>query len=65
MESIKEVKEMEIDVRGDIIGNDDKWIYDWLEWDSTCPDDVKSALQTMPADEKLIVNQSTGRFIRK
>ena len=60
MESIKEVKEMEIDVRGDIIENDDKWIYDWLEWDSTCPDDVKSALQTMPAGEKLIVNINSG-----
>ena len=60
MESTKEVKEMEIDVRGDIIGNDDKWIYDWLEWDSTCPDDVKSALQTMPAGEKLIVNINSG-----
>lgn len=60
MESIKEVKEMEIDVRGDIIGNDDKWIYDWLEWDSTCPDDVKSALQTIPAGEKLIVNINSG-----
>lgn len=60
MESIKEVEEMEIDVRGDIIGNDDKWIYDWMEWDSTCPDDVKSALQTMPAGEKLIVNINSG-----
>lgn len=60
MESIKEVKEMEIDVRGDIIGNDDKWIYDWMEWDSTCPDDVKSALQTIPAGEKLIVNINSG-----
>ena len=60
MESIKEVKEMEIDVRGDIVVNDDKWIYDWMEWDSTCPDDVKSALQTMPAGEKLIVNINSG-----
>lgn len=51
---------MEIDVRGDIIGNDDKWIYDWMEWDSTCPDDVKSALQTIPAGEKLIVNINSG-----
>lgn len=60
MELIKEVKEMEIDVRGDIVANDDKWIYDWMEWDSTCPDDVKSALQTMPAGEKLIVNINSG-----
>lgn len=51
---------MEIDVRGDIVVNDDKWIYDWMEWDSTCPDDVKSALQTMPAGEKLIVNINSG-----
>lgn len=60
MESIREVKELEIDVRGDIIGNDDKWIYDWLEWDSTCPNDIKNALLTMPADDKLIVNVNSG-----
>lgn len=60
MESIREVKEVEIDVRGDIIGNDDKWIYDWLEWDSTCPNDIKNALLTMPADDKLIVNVDSG-----
>lgn len=60
MESIREVKEVEIDVRGDIIGNDDKWIYDWLEWDSTCPNDIKNALQTMPAGDKLIVNINSG-----
>ena len=60
MESIKEVNEMEIDVRGDIIGNDDKWIYDWLEWDSTCPNDIKNALQTMPTGDKLIVNVNSG-----
>lgn len=51
---------MEIDVRGDIIENDDKWIYDWLEWDSTCPNDIKNALQTMPAGDKLIVNVNSG-----
>ena len=33
-----------IDVRGDIIPNDTKWIYDWLEWDSTCPNDIRNAL---------------------
>ena len=60
MESIREVKEVEIDVRGDIIGNDDKWIYDWLECDSTCPNDIKNALLTMPADDKLIVNVNSG-----
>ena len=34
-------------IRGDIIGNDDKWIYDWLEWESTCPRDVRGVLDTV------------------
>lgn len=35
---------MKIDVRGTIIPNDDKWIYDWLEMDSTCPNDIQKAI---------------------
>lgn len=35
---------MKIDIRGDIIPNDDKWVYDWLEWDGTCPKDVQSII---------------------
>ena len=61
MESMQvEVKEREIDVRGDIIGNDDKWIYDWLDWESTCPNDIKNAIATLPAGEKLTVNINSG-----
>ena len=60
MELIREVKEVEIDVRGDIIRNDDKWIYDWLEWESTCPNDIKNALLTMPAGDTLVVNINSG-----
>lgn len=51
---------MEIDVRGDIISNDDKWIYDWLEWDATCPSDVKKAIMTKPHGETLTVNINSG-----
>lgn len=51
---------MDIDVRGDIISNDDKWIYDWLEWDSTCPNDIKNALATKPENEKLTVLVNSG-----
>lgn len=50
----------EIDIRGDIISNDDKWIYDWLEWDSTCPKDVKNALDTKPEGEMLTVYINSG-----
>lgn len=51
---------MDIDVRGDIISNDDKWIYDWLKLDSTCPEDVKKALMSKPPDEMLNVNVNSG-----
>lgn len=49
-----------IDVRGDIIPNDTKWIYDWLEWDSTCPNDVKNALESKEAGETLTVLINSG-----
>lgn len=51
---------MQINVSGDIISNDDKWIYDWLEWDSTCPNDIKNALATKPENEKLTVLVNSG-----
>ena len=34
--NIKEVQEMAvIDVNGDIISNEDKWFYDWFDWEGT------------------------------
>lgn len=50
----------EIDVRGDIISNDDKWIYDWLEWDSTAPKDIRNALEAKPDGEELVVRINSG-----
>lgn len=49
-----------VDVRGDIISNDDKWIYDWLEWDGTCPNDVKKALNGLEDGETLTVLINSG-----
>lgn len=54
------MREIQINVNGDIISNDDKWIYDWLEWDSTCPNDVKNALATKSENEKLTVLVNSG-----
>lgn len=50
----------EIDVRGDIISNDDKWIYDWLEWDATAPKDIRNALEAKPDGEELVVRINSG-----
>lgn len=50
----------EIDVRGDIVTNDDKWIYDWLEWDATSPRDIRNALDSKAAGEELTVRINSG-----
>lgn len=51
---------MEIDVRGDIISNDDKWIYNFLDWESTAPADIRWALESKPAEEKLTLLINSG-----
>lgn len=51
---------MQIEVRGDIIPNDDKWIYQWLEWESTCPNDVKSLLAAAGDEEPIEVLINSG-----
>jgi len=30
---------MRIDIKGVIVGNDEKWIYDYFDMESTCPKD--------------------------
>lgn len=35
---------MRIDVKGTIVPNDDKWIYEWFEYDATCPNDVNKVI---------------------
>jgi ATP-dependent Clp protease protease subunit len=35
---------LRIDVKGTIVSNDDKWIYELFEMDATCPKDVNEAI---------------------
>lgn len=46
---------MEINVKGVIVNNDDKWIYDWFGIDAVCPKDITEALKELKDDEKVIV----------
>lgn len=50
----------QIDLKGDIIPNDAKWIYDWLAWDSTCPKDIEDAIFGMQPGEELEVFINSG-----
>lgn len=50
-----------IDIKGPIVTNDDKWIYDWFGVDSCCPADIRSQLDEV-ADEgvQVVINSSGG-----
>ena len=53
-----------IDIRGTIIPNDYKRVYDWYGFDSTCPRDVSTVLdRMMDADEVYVYINSPGGHI--
>ena len=53
-----------IDVNGDIITDEEKWIYDYLEWPSTCPKDITDALQDAEGDSvEVTINSCGGNVI--
>lgn len=51
-----------IDIKGPIITNDDKWIYDWFGVASCCPADIRSQLDEVVDDEsvQVVINSSGG-----
>lgn len=51
-----------IDIKGPIITNDDKWIYDWFGIAACCPADIRSQLDEMADDEgvQVVINSSGG-----
>lgn len=50
----------EIQIKGDIVINDYKEFYDWLEWECVCPKDVKSILDNADKDETIDVFINSG-----
>jgi len=52
---------IQIDIRGDIVQNSDKWIYDWLELESTSPKDVIDKIRDANGGElELSINSPGG-----
>ena len=51
-----------IEIKGPIITNDDKWIYDWFGVASCCPADIRSQLDDVADDEsvQVVINSSGG-----
>lgn len=52
-------------ISGDIIGNDDKWIYDFFGFESTAPSDVEAAVKDLKPGEKLevLINSCGGSVL--
>lgn len=52
-----------VNINGDIICTDMKWIYDWLEYESCCPADVKNVIAELKDENeelKVIINSPGG-----
>lgn len=49
-----------INIRGDIVGDDDIWIYDWFDMAATCPKDVKEILNAAEENEPIEVLINSG-----
>lgn len=45
-----------INLKGEIVPNDYKWVYDWFGLDSTCPKDVEDVISAMEDNEDLEVH---------
>lgn len=52
-----------VTVNGDIICNDLKWVYNWLEYESCCPADIRKATAELTDENeelKVIINSPGG-----
>lgn len=49
-----------IKINGPIIENNNKWFYEWLEYDATCPKDIEAALDQANGEDVLISINSGG-----
>ena len=57
---MREVRITEIQIKGTIIPNDDKSMYDWVDIESTCPNDVAKALEQADGEDVDIYINSGG-----
>lgn len=49
-----------VNIKGTIVSNDEKWIYDWFDIESTCPKDVEKALAQDSRDIVIEINSPGG-----
>ncbi|MGN0337888.1 MAG: Clp protease ClpP [Lachnospiraceae bacterium] len=53
----------QINIRGPIVSDDDKWIYDWFEMACTTPGDFLGQLQEADGDDVFVLINSVGGYV--
>lgn len=53
----------QINIRGPIVSDDEKWIYDWFEMACTTPGDFLGQLQEAGGDDVLVLINSVGGYV--
>lgn len=51
---------MKLTLNGTVVGDDDKWLYDWFNISAFSPRDVREALAELPFDEPLELEVNSG-----
>lgn len=51
---------MDVNIKGTIVANEDKWIYDWFGIDATSPRDVEKLLEKANGDDVTFIVNSGG-----
>ncbi|HCY1048553.1 TPA: head maturation protease, ClpP-related [Staphylococcus aureus] len=54
---------MKVEIKGVIVSNEDKWVYEMLGMDSTCPKDVLTQLEFSDEDVDIIINSNGGNLV--
>ncbi|HDA1529971.1 TPA: Clp protease ClpP [Staphylococcus aureus] len=54
---------MKAEIKGVIVSNEDKWVYEMLGMDSTCPKDVLTQLEFSDEDVDIIINSNGGNLV--
>ncbi|HFJ9286773.1 TPA: head maturation protease, ClpP-related [Bacillus toyonensis] len=54
---------VKIDVKGPIISNDEAWIYDWFEMDSTSPGKITKQLDNANSEDLIVSINSPGGYV--
>lgn len=49
-----------LQIKGVIVSNDDKWIYEWFEMDATCPRDVSNQIEKANGEDLEVEINSGG-----